>query len=547
MSNSWPEGRSAERVADALALCIIAAVAVIAAFTFRDYGLGWDDYTHAEYGGLLLNLYASGFSDQRALSFVNLYAYGGGFDMLSALAAKILPFDLFETRRLMGAILGVIGLLLTWRLARRVGGPLAAVIAVALLATCPLYYGNMFMNAKDSPFAVAMVFLTLALVRALEEYPRPSPITCAMVGIGAGLAIGTRVLGGLAAINAFAALALIFAVETRRKGLAQAGNRLGMFAVRFVPAVLLGYAVMALVWPWSVTEPLNLFRAVEYFSHFFEKPWKEMFDGMALPVPDMPRQYVPQLFLLKEPEIFIALGLAGTAGALVAAMRRDIETAVARDLSPARLRRRVSDRARGAHQARDVQRHPAFRVRRARARGAGRPRRCLDRRRFGAARWRPALGIAAAVLLIGLFLPVKEMVRLHPYQYTHFNVIAGGIRAADDHYMLDYWGAVVQAGGTGAAPAADRGLTNADRRAALACRHLRPAAARPGRARPRIPDDLGDQGRRFRVHHGRVLLRQSPAPDPRRDRARGRRLCPRLRHPRPHGHESEFGSAVSVA
>jgi Dolichyl-phosphate-mannose-protein mannosyltransferase len=439
MSNSWPEGRSAERVADALALCIIAVVAVIAAFTFRDYGLGWDDYTHAEYGGLLLNLYASGFSDQRALSFVNLYAYGGGFDMLSALAAKVLPFDLFETRRLMGAIIGVIGLLITWRLARRVGGPLAAVIAVALLATCPLYYGNMFMNAKDSPFAVAMVFLTLAMVRALEEYPRPSPITCAMVGIGAGLAIGTRVLGGLAAINALAALVLIVAVETRRKGLSQTGNRLGMFAIRFVPAVLLGYAVMALVWPWSVTEPLNLFRAVEYFSHFFEKPWKEMFDGMALPVPDMPRQYVPQLFLLKEPEIFIALGLAGTAGALVAAMRRDVETswraiylllafagvfpiALAVLTKPAMY---------------NGIRHFVFVAPALAVLGGLAGAWIADAL---ARRWRPALGIAAAVLLIGLFLPVKEMVRLHPYQYTHFNVIAGGIRAADDHYMLDYWG-----------------------------------------------------------------------------------------------------------
>src|SRR3981189_3915056 len=97
MSNSWPEGRSAERVADALALCIIAAVAGIAALPFRDYGLGWDDYTHAEYGGLLLNLYSSGFSDQRALSFVNLYAYGGGFHMPSALPAKVLPFDFFDT------------------------------------------------------------------------------------------------------------------------------------------------------------------------------------------------------------------------------------------------------------------------------------------------------------------------------------------------------------------------------------------------------------------------------------------------------------------
>src|SRR5215467_15704673 len=78
----WPGRWSAERVADVLAFAIIGAVAIIAALTFRDYGLGWDDYVHAEYGGLLLNLYSSGFTDQRALSFVNLYAYGGGFDLL---------------------------------------------------------------------------------------------------------------------------------------------------------------------------------------------------------------------------------------------------------------------------------------------------------------------------------------------------------------------------------------------------------------------------------------------------------------------------------
>jgi 4-amino-4-deoxy-L-arabinose transferase-like glycosyltransferase len=439
MSSSRPEGRSAERVADALALCILVAVAIIAALTFRDYGLGWDDYTHAEYGGLLLNLYASGFSDQRALSFVNLYAYGGGFDMLSALAAKVLPFDLFETRRLVGAMVGLIGIFITWRLARRVGGPLAALIAVALLATCPLYYGNMFMNAKDAPFAVAMVFLTLALVRALEEYPRPSPIACAMVGVGAGLAIGTRVLGGLAAINALAALALIVAVETHRAGLREAGARLGAFAVRFLPALLVGYAVMALVWPWSVAEPLNPFRAVEYFSHFFEKPWKEMFDGMALPVPEMPRQYVPQLFLLKEPEIFLALGIAGTAGAVVAALRRDIATpwraiylllafAGVFPIALAVLTRPAMYNG---------IRHFVF-VAPAIAVLGG-----LAGAWIGAAlwrSWRPAAGLAAAVLLAGLFVPVKEMVKLHPYQYTHFNLIAGGIRGADDRYMLDYWG-----------------------------------------------------------------------------------------------------------
>src|SRR5690349_24187634 len=104
-------------LADRVAIVILAAVTLAAATTFRDYGLGWDDYTHSQYGDLLLRLYGSGFTDRRALSFVNLYAYGGGFDMLAALHAKILPFDMFETRRLAGALVGLAGMAATWRLA----------------------------------------------------------------------------------------------------------------------------------------------------------------------------------------------------------------------------------------------------------------------------------------------------------------------------------------------------------------------------------------------------------------------------------------------
>ena len=80
------------RVFDRLAVAVLGIVAVVALATFRDYGLSWDDYAHAEYGDLLVAFYASGFADQRALSWVNLYNYGGGFDLLAALAAKVLPF-----------------------------------------------------------------------------------------------------------------------------------------------------------------------------------------------------------------------------------------------------------------------------------------------------------------------------------------------------------------------------------------------------------------------------------------------------------------------
>src|SRR5205823_7196329 len=116
MPASSSDERSSARMIDGADVALLGVIAVIAALTFRDYGLGWDDYAHSEYGDLLLSLYASGFKDLRAFSFVNLYMYGGGFDVLAALAAKILPFDLFDTRRLVGAAIGLIGLLITWRI-----------------------------------------------------------------------------------------------------------------------------------------------------------------------------------------------------------------------------------------------------------------------------------------------------------------------------------------------------------------------------------------------------------------------------------------------
>ena len=73
MSASSPTIALPSRWLDRLALAALAVLTLVAALTFRDYGLGWDDYTHAQYGDLLLSLYTSGLRDTRALSFVNLY------------------------------------------------------------------------------------------------------------------------------------------------------------------------------------------------------------------------------------------------------------------------------------------------------------------------------------------------------------------------------------------------------------------------------------------------------------------------------------------
>src|SRR5215475_1879888 len=319
-----PLRRSVERTCDDLALFVLAAVALIAGLTFRDYGLGWDDYTHAEYADLLLRMFGSGFKDTGALSFANLYMYGGGFDMVAALLHKVIPLELFETRRLVGAIVGVIGLAVTWRLGRRVGGPLAGLVALLLLALCPTFYGHMFMNPKDAPFAVAMVILMMGLVRLAEEYPKPSPRTVLIVGLGAGLSIGSRILGGLALVYALIGFIPLLIEEARLRGAREAAHRFIHVLYVLMPGLVLGYLIMGLIWPWSIIQPGNPFRALTYFSHFFEKPWKELFDGALVSVPDMPWSYLPTLFALQLPEVMLALTIAGVITSFAMLARPDV-------------------------------------------------------------------------------------------------------------------------------------------------------------------------------------------------------------------------------
>ena len=431
--------RSVIASADRIAILALAAVAVIAAITFRDYGLGWDDYTHSQYGDLLLKLYGSGFADTRALSFVNLYKYGGGFDIAATLAAKVLPFDLFETRRLIGAAIGILGLFTTWRLGRRLGRPGAGLVALVLLATCPLFYGHMFINAKDAPFATAMSVLLLGLVRGFDEYPQPTARTVALTGVGLGLAFGSRVLAGISAPCGLAALLFIVIVEGRADGLKPAAQRCGQFLWTMLPALGLGYLIMGLLWPWSVLSPLNPLHAAEYFDTFFEKPWQELYEGRLISVPDMPPSYLPHLFMLKLPEIMLVLGLTGIAGTCLAIARGRVTINRRASLMVVALSAilpiALAIAVRPALY--NGLRHFIFVVPPFAVLGGLAAAWIVENvRAYG----KVALGALFVMFIGGIALPVSDMVRLHPYQYTAFNWISGGVRAAQNKYMLDYWG-----------------------------------------------------------------------------------------------------------
>jgi hypothetical protein len=284
-----------------------------------------------------------------------------------------------------------------------------------------------------------MVILMQGLVRLAEEYPSPSPRTILIVGLGAGLSIGCRILGGLALVYAVAGFIPLFLEEIRTHSAREAAHRFAHVAYVLMPGLILGYLVMGLIWPWSIMEPTNPFQALTYFSHFFEKPWKEMFDGALVSVPDMPWSYLPTLFALQLPEVLLTLTITGVVGTLMSLSRTDLsgrrKTILLMLMLAATLPLLVAMVKRPALY--NGIRHfifviPPMTVLAGTAFAWG-----MNWLKENRRSWQPA---ALAVFAFGLLLPLGEMIRLHPYQYTHFNHIAGTVRSADSLFMLDYWG-----------------------------------------------------------------------------------------------------------
>src|ERR1700751_3206477 len=197
--------------------------------------------------------------------------------------------------------------------------------------------------------------------------------------------------------------------------------------------------MIGLIWPLSITGPDHPFLAATYFSHFFEKPWKEMFDGAIVSVPDMPWSYLPTLFALQLPEVLLALTAASIVASITSLARSDVPAgrktillmltlAAVLPISIAVVRRPALYNG---------IRHFIFVIPPMTVLAGLAFARGIEWLKENNRSWQP---VALAVFVFGLMLPLGEMIRLHPYQYTHFNHIAGTVRGADDRYMLDYWG-----------------------------------------------------------------------------------------------------------
>ncbi|MGE5441806.1 MAG: glycosyltransferase family 39 protein [Bacteroidota bacterium] len=430
--------RSRERLFDRLALAILVALVCVIAITFRDYSISTDEEVQNTYGRLLLDFYLSGLTDTRAFGYSNLYLYGGLFDLIAAAIAPFSPLPDFEARHLLCATFGVLGIVATWRLARLLATPRAGLLAVVLLVLCPAYYGAMFNNTKDIPFAAGMTWTLYLSCRLVACLPRPPFRLVAWLGVAAGASLGVRVGAVLAGLYLIPVLALHVFDVARAGGWRASVRSATSMLLRLSPGILIAAALMAVLWPWSVMAPGNMLLAVHDLTGFHVST---ILAGRPLDSYDVPAWYVPTYLLVKLPETLLIGLVVALAAAAIPGRRPDRAAPLARPRQWLLVVLAASIPVAYAVVARPAiyngLRHfllvvPPLCV----LAGSG-----IDRVLVAAGKWggRPGMAMAAILFAAASAKDVWTMAALHPHQYVYYNLLAGGVRGADGRYELDYW------------------------------------------------------------------------------------------------------------
>jgi hypothetical protein len=429
-----------DRLWDRLAATMLLIAALVIALTFTDYGVTWDEDVHNWYGIFALDYYLSLFADQRALNWLNLYNYGAAFDMVAAALNKFSPLGVYETRHLLNGLVGLFGLAGCWKLGRALGGPRAGFIALVFLLLTPNYYGQMFNNPKDIPFAVGGVWATYYMVRILPALPRPPLGLLVKMGLAIGLALGVRV-GGLLFL---CYLGLLLGLSALWQGLAArslaavvAAGAASLWRV-LLPVAGVAFAVMLVFWPWAQQDPIgHPLHALAFFSHE-TFPFDTLFDGRFVPAADLPWEYLPTYILLALPELVLVLLVAAAALAMVGLLRsgggRQRETILGLFLLGFTIVFPVAYAIAIKAVLFDGMRHFIFVLPPIAVAAALVADRALTR--IAAVPYRQP--IYAALALYGV-AHVATMALLHPDQYVYYNAFVGGVDGAQRKFKLDYW------------------------------------------------------------------------------------------------------------
>ncbi|MBL4715561.1 MAG: tetratricopeptide repeat protein [Bacteroidia bacterium] len=411
-----------------------------------DIGSIGDERCQVPYSEMVLDFYLTLGEDRSCIENTfcpTTYLYGGLFEFTAATVNRILGNkdqlhpDYHTTRHVMVALFCLFAIIFTGLLAKELAGWRAAVIALLFITLTPRFFGHGLNNPKDIPFAATYIFALYYIIRVLKQLPKP-PIKD-IVWLAAGIAMSINIrIGGILVI-AYLGLFFVYEIFTRvgiKKFFSEGIKEITKSGKLIAVIITGGFFGGVLLWPYGLISPLkNPFQALAHMSKY-PINITILFDGKHIPSTEVPWNYILKWMTISNP-IFIIIAFALSVG-MLALLRKKYEFkyilmvlfTVLFPVGYAIYKESVLY---------DGWRHflfiyPSLVVfstfsidylyRTFNNKGA-------------------QIGLTVGILIL-LFLPLKHMVKNHPYEYVYFNEIYGGVNKAFGYYETDYYMASIK-------------------------------------------------------------------------------------------------------
>jgi 4-amino-4-deoxy-L-arabinose transferase-like glycosyltransferase len=401
--------------------------------TFKQYGEGWDEGANRDTARLNRIFYlqllhpSPGFTAEQVFApydSLKPQYHGPAYYLLAngliVLIKWMAPgWAMVDYWHLVYLLTFLPGLGAVYRLARRLAAPWAACAATALLASQPLIWGHVFINMKDTPFLTVFALTVVLGLEAADSFAagrKPNWLWLAAAGVCLGFGASMRLAAPLAGLLV---VIYFFSVHGWRS---------------WLPLALLTLAAglsMFASWPFLWENPVaNLVEAVRGMSAY---PW----DGAALfngsffvKGENLPSGYLPWLLLITLTETAWLLILPGLAWSLRrAAVHKSSRSYLAVLLAwfwapflyvllfhPVMY---------------DNYRHFLFILPPLFILSGG-----IFDSLFHLLRRLP---LQAGLVVLALLPGIYSSANLHPYEYTYYNSLVGGVGGAFRRFEADYW------------------------------------------------------------------------------------------------------------
>jgi hypothetical protein len=412
---------------------------LIAGLTFWDYGITWDEYVQNIYGNYTLNYYLSGGRDSSAVTYRNLSYYGPFFETITAMCIKIFPNYPYEVRHAVIALCSAVTLLITGLYSKEFKKKSVIIFAPLILLLMPRFYGHSFNNSKDIPFACFFICSIYSIIKliAYRKFSWKQIITCSLlIGITLSIRIGGILLYFFLISGILINYILLYTGTGRSKIIKKIKKTLLCKTSIVLFSVIIGsWLIMVLFWPAAhkhpFTHPVNAFN----IARKFPQEYPVRFGGKIILNTKLPFYYLLQYFIMTTPLFILVMIPVGIYSIfskyLLSKKKKLIIPAIMLLLWFCFPITYVTITHPPLY---DGLRHFLFLLPAAAILAAlG-----IDEILSGIKNKR-LQGLVYSCFILLTFLPLKDMILLHPYQMTYFNEAFGGVKQCWKKYETDYW------------------------------------------------------------------------------------------------------------